>query len=443
MVSESLRMSSLLCLLAARKDTPRGIGNPYRVTPPRNPWYFGLSAFWFATSFKWFILFFLVPSLVEQIVPGGEKGTYWGMIVWIGATEAMVGPALMGWLSDRTTSRWGRRRPYLAVGAGMTAISMMVMSEAGSVAAFAIGYLLVQISDDVGTGPYSSAIPELVPLEKRGRASGSMALLQLSGQLAAVGFGLALKSSPQWIFGSIALVNLACAAVSIRSIRKLEAAAPEIQRPKALPSFASLWSPLKDRDFRWAWGTRFLNALGFYIVLNYLVYYLSDVVKVFEVGPLKLGSSFEAAIVLASVLALSGAFAAVVGGKRADRIGRKRVVVIAGWTMFVPLVVFCFTSSYAVLFPLAVMFGIGYGSYLSADWALVSDVLPDPDNPARDMGVWQMGVAAPQLLSGLMGWVIDQFNLQSAGQGYRVAFLFAGVATLLGSLLVTRIKGST
>src|SRR5688572_16478091 len=80
-------------------------------------WYLGISAFWFATSLKWFILFLMLPAQVAEVVPGGQKNGAWGRVVAIGAAEAMIGPALFGYWSDRTRSRWGRRRPFIAIGA--------------------------------------------------------------------------------------------------------------------------------------------------------------------------------------------------------------------------------------------------------------------------------------------------------------------------------------
>lgn len=401
----------------------------------------GLSAFWYATSLKWFILFFLTPALVAEIVPGGEKNRWWGLIVAIGAMEAMVGPAIMGALSDRTRSRFGRRIPYIAIGAALTATALMTMAQAGSVWAFMLAYLMIQISDDVGTGPYSSAVPELVSQEQRGIASGAMALLQLVGQLTAVAIGLAL-GDPFAIFVALAVTNIVCAVITILVLRGLERGLP-MSASTARLKVAEFWAPLRDADFRWAWGTRFLNALGFYIVLNYLTNYMTDVVRVFRIGPIEFGTPFEGVIALAAIISLVGAVSAVVGGRLADQRGRKRVVVAASWIMFGAMIAFVLAPGYAALVPIAAVFGCGYGAYLSADWALVSDVLPDSSSLARDMGVWQMSVAAPQLFAGLLGAAIDFGNARGPSLGYVAAFLFASVVFLFGGQLVTRIKGST
>ena len=93
-------------------------------------WQIGMSSYWFATSFKWFILFFLLSGQVEKVVPGGEKNTYWGLIVAIGAAEAMIGPGIFGFLSDRCRSRFGRRRPFIAIGGALTALSLLFLGAA-------------------------------------------------------------------------------------------------------------------------------------------------------------------------------------------------------------------------------------------------------------------------------------------------------------------------
>jgi MFS family permease len=412
-------------------------------SPRKTPWHFGLSAYWFATSLKWFLLFFLTPAMVNKLVPGGEQNRSWGLIFAAGAMVSIVGPAVIGWLSDRTPTPWGRRRPYVAVGAVITAISVLLLGKAESFGALMVAYLLVQLGDAVGTGPYASTIPELVEEEERGRASGSMGLLQLVGQVVAVAIGMILKSDPRMIFISIAAVNLVCAVFSIIAIYRLEKGKVLTVKAAEPIKFRSLLEPLRDADFRWAWGTRFLNALGFYIVLNYLLNFLKDVVKTYDLGIIRFGDPLEATIAMAALLSITGAVSSVIYGKRADVVGRKKVVIEAGWIMFVAMALFCFLSNYMLVAPLALIFGVGYGAYLSADWALVSDVIPDKENPARDMGVWHASVVMPQVLSGLIGGVIDWGNGLGGWWGYRIAFFLGSIALLMGSVLVKKIRGST
>ena len=64
--------------------------------------------------------------------------------------------------------------------------------------------------------------------------------------------------------------------------------------------------PFKNRDFVWVWFTRLLNALAFYLISTYLVYYLTDRFSAFKFFGVDLGSPSQAAQVLADRLLSEG-----------------------------------------------------------------------------------------------------------------------------------------
>jgi MFS family permease len=431
----------------ATPDEPRS-GHP-AVFKDTLGWYLNVSAFWFATSLKWFILFLMLPGEVERIVPEGTKNSSWGLVVAIGAVEAMIGPAIFGYWSDRTRSRWGRRRPFIAIGAALTALSLLFLGQAGSLPMFILAYLFLQISDDVGTGPYAAIVPDVVPEEKRGRASGVLSMLQLAAQIVAVGIAIPLRSNPLNIYIAIAVINIVCAVIVLATVRErgasLQPLTPAANDQKML-RLEDWVAPWRSPDFRWVWFTRFLVAFGFYIITNYVRNYLKDMVPDYTLIPgvpaTKMPDTLIAALVAALSISLAGAFGALNAGKLADRIGRKRVIVTAGWIMFVTLIPFAFIPVYSFIVGLALIFGAAYGAYLSASWALVADILPNKDDAAKDMGIWQASVSTPQILSGAAGFLVDMGNRGHMGRGYTLAFLLAAAAFLAGCLLVTRVRGS-
>lgn len=414
-------------------------------------WQFGLSAYWFATSMKWFLLLSAVlPGQVEALVPGGEKGTLWGRVVLLGALWALVGPALFGWLSERFPTKYGKWRPWLVLGSATTVGAMLVLSRPEQYSIIVLGYVLLQIGDDLAQGPYSSLIPGLVSTEQRGRASGVMGFLQLSAQIVGALAARAL-GDVVLIYIMLASVNVLCALVTLATVRE------EIpERERAPENFAEAWvKPWKNHDFRWVWFTRFLNALGFYMVYTYLLFFLSDVVREFRVfgatvadigggSPDEIRAAASSAIyVIVLEISLIAGVGALVAGRIADRVGRKRVVYVAGVVMALTLLPVPFFASFTALTLLAVPFAFSYGAYQSADWALASDVMPDTRSLAKDMGLWQSSISAPQILTGLAGMVVDAANAARPGMGYQFTFLFAAVAFGLGSLLITRVRGST
>ncbi len=324
------------------------------------------------------------------------------MILAIGAAEATIGPAVMGWLSDRTSTRFGRRRPWIVGGAVGTTFACIVLGSAMSVPMLILGYLLLQISDDIGTGPYSALIPEHVPAERRGRASGALGMLNFSAQICAavLAFGGTVAGiSHQIMFGLIAALHLICAAIVWGAVN--EKPFPQVH---ARPFSVEIWlSPWRNANFRWVWFTRFLIAFGFYILTAFGQNYLKDVVRVFSPLPSLSSDPVQAALLAAIVvivlISTSGIAGALIGGRFADKVGRKRVIQVSGALMFVAILPFAFLPIYLAILGLALVFGLGYGAFSSADWALVSDILPNDADYAKDMGIWQSSVALPQVLT--------------------------------------------
>ena len=57
-----------------------------------------------------------------------------------------------------------------------------------------------------------------------------------------------------------------------------------------------------------------------------------------------------------------------------------------------------FNTSYAAALAIVAVFGVGYGTFLAVDYAMVLDVLPSAATAAKDMAVWHAALVLPQLL---------------------------------------------
>jgi len=119
------------------------------------------------------------------------------------------------------------------------------------------------------------------------------------------------------------------------------------------------------------------------------------------------------------------------------------VILIAGMIMFVVLVPFALIPQFPVIWGLSAVFGIGYGAYQSADWALASDVLPNLTDAGKDMGVWVASISCVQIVAGGIGRAIDAGNRVDPGLGYVVVFLVASGVFLLSTILIRQVRGST
>lgn len=476
-----------------------------------SPW--ALSSFWFGTAFHWLLLLLiLMPADVVRFVGEKQKGTYLGLLVGIGAILALVLPPLIGTLSDRL----GKRMPFIRWGVSINVIGLVIMGltsvllPAAGLTGFwlyLLGFLLVQLGNNVATSPYSALIPELVPQELRGRYSGVMGQLQAVGQLlgAVLAFGLGQLGLPPVIsYVLIVAVLVGSAALTLSQVPEPSIKAQPEARPgqhwasfgaslgralavvavlgtgylllaRALPGFSlvmafslpalvvlavivalalerrgavgmTLHPQLGSRlmtvflyqPFLWVFITRMLFSLGQYSVQPFLQFYNADVLG--QKNPGTATSIMLACIIVGSIVS------ALIGGRLSDRLGRKPIIYVAGSVMAVAAVLLLFAPSFVAALVIALAFGLGYGAFVSVDWALGSDAMPSAATYARDMGLWHVAFVAPQLSSAPQGFLLDWGNTRGLTQGlphlgYYIVFGIAAACFMLGVLLVRNIRG--
>jgi MFS family permease len=140
----------------------------------------------------------LLPYLVALFAPPGLKNTYLANARVMGLAAAMLAQPLAGMLSDRCTSRLGRRRPYILAGTVLSLLFLAVVATSpllvgagldsffrpalGVPTAYIIllaGSTLLQASNNVAQGAQQGLIPDMVPEEQRGRSSGVKTLFEL------------------------------------------------------------------------------------------------------------------------------------------------------------------------------------------------------------------------------------------------------------------------
>ena len=161
--------------------------------------HFGINSYWLGINIASGVITpLLLPYLVLLFMPEDQKNTYLATVRVIGLAVAMLVQPLAGMLSDRNTSRFGRRRPYIVTGTigniifliliGMTPLLMtsanqgVFQTATGFTTAYIgllIGIVLLQISSNISMGATQGLIPDLVPEHQRGRSSGVKAVLEL------------------------------------------------------------------------------------------------------------------------------------------------------------------------------------------------------------------------------------------------------------------------
>jgi len=414
-----------------------------------------LSFFWFSTNMMWAAtLLITMPYQVKAAVGNSTKGTDLGIVLAIGALISLIAAPVFGGLSDRIKLPGGRRKLWVVIGTAGNVIGLVGMAyliqpgHPESVFLWTVTFLVVQLFNNIATGPYTALIPDLVPTEQRGSASGWMGLMTLLGNFAGGVMG--------FLIAPLGIANIYFIMIGVLIVGALVTwfGVNEIDIPHEIPPFKlgefmrGLIEPFRYSDFTWVLMTRLLVMMGISIVQEFIQYYMGDVVKDFTLFGTKVADTAEAAVSFFIPALLIGAvITTLIAGVLSDKYGRKRMVYLAGALMGIVCFVFLFSHSFTLAVLMGIVFGLGYGAYTSVDWALVSDVLPSVDDYAKDMGIWHVADVLPQIVAGsIAGVLLDNFQRIGAANnmpnlGYTVIFLMAFVFFVLGTVFVARIKG--
>ncbi|MFC7278289.1 MFS transporter [Paractinoplanes rhizophilus] len=359
----------------------------------------------------------LLPNQIEDISPQ-HKETALGVITAIGALIAVVAGPLAGALSDITTARTGRRHTWIVAGALFGGAALVFLGGQRTLLWVGIGWCLAQAGLNTLQAGLTAVVPDQTPVDQRGLVSGWVGLTQSVGVVAGV---LAVTA----IGGGYALIAAVVVLTALPFV--LATRDPAISAPPRFKAFH--FDAFRDRDFAWAFGTRFLVQLGNAMATLYLLYFLRDRVH--------LDSAEDGLAILIVVYTIATVLTVVAGGVISDRTGRRKPsVILSGYVMAAATLLLAFWPTWTGALIAAVVLGLGFGVYLSVDQALITQVLPAATDRARDLGVINIANSAPQVLGPALA-----FPLVSYLGGYPVLFLAAGVVTVLGSVLVTRIRG--
>jgi len=417
-----------------------------------------MALYWFATNVHWgAILIITLPAQARIIGGDADKGATLGAILLAGAFVSMVIAPVAGALSDRWVTRFGRRRPWIVVGTLLNIPGLFAMASfahAGgftSLPLYVAAFMWVEFWNNVATAPFSALVPDVVPPEQRGSASGWVGLMTMLGLLIGgiTGFIFTDKAGAadlDSIYAFIAVVMLLGMLGTVLSVRE-----PEVT--VKLPPFEfgaftrELFRPFQNRDFTWVFWTRLLMEMGAFTVQEFVLYYLTDVVKDFRLSWAPTPPNPESAVgYFLGALLIGAVIASLVAGIASDKVGRKPVVYISSALQAVVTVVLAFFYDFQLAILVGIVFGLGYGAYGAVDWALATDVLPSDADHAKDMGVWHVALTLPQVIATpIAGVLLDRF--QAIGKvsgapvlGYQVVFLLSTAYFIIGTVLVRQIR---
>jgi MFS family permease len=368
----------------------------------------------------------LLPEQIEDLGVG-HKEIWLGIVTGIGAIVAVVVNPLAGALSDRTRPRifgrqFGRRHLWTAGGALVTFLCLLVLAVAPNLFWITIAWAVANVGINTMLATLTSAVPDRVPVGQRGLVSGWIGMPVALGLVLGAILATAVVTTPPPGYLIIAILLLVLVAPFVLRT-------PDDPLGDAPIKRASFRLDLRGNpDFAWAWVTRFLVMLGNALGTLYLLYFLTDAVKLDdpETGLLYL--------ILLYTVGMIGT--AMLGGWLSDRAGKRKVFVVwSGVVIAVAATLLALWPTWPVAMVAALLFGAGFGVYLAVDTAVVTQVLPAAADRAKDIGVINIAPSVSQALGPVLAAPVVAYL-----GGYPTLFALTAVTSLAGALAVLKIR---
>ena len=442
----------------------------------------------------------IIPLLVQKFTGPEQQGTAFGRLRLYTLMVALLVQALMGMLSDRSTLRWGRRRPFILVGTLLNMACIIAIGASPGYWFLFTAVVLSQIASNIAHGAQQGLIPDLVPPDRRGRFSGVKSIMELLpviivaftvGKLVAAGqMWAAILTAISILFLSMVITmftheqplqehpgQLDWAPLSrlvamtlvflvvilgmgelIRGIGRLLDGVSSVSTlivvmggagllAMAAAVVAGVWASVrisisghearKYPSFSWWVINRLAFLIGATNLSGFAVYFLQA----------KLGLQGEAAAGPASklmmVVGIMILLCALPSGWLADRVGRKLLVGISGLAAGLGTMMLVLVPNMDMIFVGGGIIGAATGMFFTTNWALGTDLVPEQE-AGRYLGISNLaGAGAGAVGSYIGGPIADYFTVhvpQSPGLGYVLIFGIYAAMFFLSTIVLFRVR---
>lgn len=375
----------------------------------------------------------LLPLQIDNLL----KPTDWtesvvafGVISGIAGVCALLTYPLTGAFSDRTTSRFGRRRPWILLGTVLFAAALIALGLQSTIVGVGIAWSLAIIGFCMVSAAITATISDQVPVAQRGLVSGFVSAPQALGTV----LGILLVSTlmlSQIVGYTVIAIALVVLVIPFVLVVPDEVLPKVLRAPFTLGSLIrGLWiNPVAHPDFGWTLFSRVLvnlgNALGTTLLLYFIMFGLNR------------PETAEDDLLQLTVIYLVTFIVAALGFGRLSDVIRKRkpFVYAAAYLQGLAALLLAFVPDFSIAMIGAALLGLGYGCFMSVDQALATQVLPSSHTRGKDLGIMNIATAVPQAVAPLLG----AFVVATLG-GFTGLFVASAVFAALGGLAVIPVK---
>lgn len=342
---------------------------------------FQISIFWFTTNAIWGGLDIFQQERAIQLLGKDAAPGAVGVLDLLLAPFGMLVMPIMGSVSDYASTRWGRRKPFVLVGALGASIALVGLALAPTFGLVAVFFVILSVFSNIARGPFSGLVPDLVPERQVGLASGLMGLMVMLGIVGGflvvwsvyplkdvLGLGT-LDFGPPMIV--LAVIVAATGIGSFLWIPNGPPPKPRDGRPWtaiALETFGT--DILESRDYVYLLCSRFFIMMGGGFFMNLNVLFL---LNAFGMNEETRGGWIFAGLVAGAV---GSTVSTLPGARLGNRIGRKPVIYGSAALGAVAIGTIALAPTPEIVIAGVALLGLAFGAFLAVDWALMTQVIP-------------------------------------------------------------------
>ncbi|WP_263119684.1 MFS transporter [Cellulomonas sp. RIT-PI-Y] len=393
------------------------------------------SAAFFLFSFCWMLALsviaaVLLPQRLTEIAPD-DKVAISGLLNSATALVSLVSNLIVGNLSDRTRSVFGRRTPWIASGGVLGGVSLFLIGVLPNAWLIGVAYCLAMVGLNMMIAPAIASLADRLPEGMRGTMSAFLSAGTLGGNAIGtlVGAQFITMQLPGFVVSGVVMALAGIAMVvlwpkepSARDLPVLDTSLRSV--------LASFRPPRNAPDFWHAFVGRSLLIFSYYMILNYQLYILQD-----YIGQ-SVEDSARTIATMSIVLLVVSVVASLAAGPISDRIGRRKLPVVAASALLaIGYALPWITHSAWGMVLFAAIGGFGYGMYGSVDQALNVDVLPNAEEAGKDLGILNMATTLGQMV----GPIVTSVVVTVTGS-YGVVFPLAIALVVVACFFILRIR---
>ncbi|MBT1170068.1 MFS transporter [Bifidobacterium sp. SO4] len=390
----------------------------------------------FIFSFCWMLALqvvaaVLLPQRLSIIAPD-SKDAIFGVLNSATALASLISNLVVGNMSDRTRSIFGRRTPWIAAGGILAGVTLFLIGFLPDGVSIGVSYCLAMVGLNMMIAPVVASLSDRVPEGLRGTMSAFISAGTLFGSALGqiVGAQFITMMMPGFVVSGVVM---ALSGILTVIFWPREASSKDMPKQKAdfKSILVSFKPPVKGaRDFWLAFVGRSLLLFSYYMILNYQLYILQDFIGLDDKSA---GSTLSIMSLVLMVVSLVSALSA---GPISDKIGRRKVPVVAASLLLAvgyAMPWLLHNAMGMILF--SAIGGFGYGMYGSVDQALNVDVLPNEEEAGKDLGILNIATTLGQMV----GPIVTS-SIVVATKSYALVFPTAIALAVVGCVFIMLIK---